>query len=116
MDFATLAAVVLCGLAIVGCGRASSTPGTAPDSSSEMAPTAEATDDAGITESLAKLSPEDRAAAEKQVVCPVSDAKLGSMGPPQKVDVKGQAVWICCSGCKDKLLEKSDEYLATLKK
>ncbi len=64
---------------------------------------------------LAKLSPEDAASAEKQHVCPVSGKMLGTMGAPQKIDVNGQGVWICCAGCKDQLLEKPDEYLAKLK-
>ncbi len=65
---------------------------------------------------LAKLSPEDAATAEKQHVCPVSGKMLGAMGVPQKVDVNGQQVWICCDGCKDELLQKPDEYLAKLKR
>lgn len=65
---------------------------------------------------LAKLSPEDRTSAEKQHVCPVSGEMLGTMGAPLKIDVNGQDVWICCGGCKDKLLANPDEYLAKLKK
>ncbi|MEQ8636710.1 MULTISPECIES: hypothetical protein [Gimesia] len=65
---------------------------------------------------LSKLSTEDAASAEKQHVCPVSGKMLGVMGPPQKVDANGQPVWICCDGCKDKLLSNLDEYLAKLKK
>ena len=38
------------------------------------------------------------------------------MGAPIKVDVNGQPVFICCEGCKDKLLSKPEEYLAKLKK
>ncbi len=64
---------------------------------------------------LAKLSPEDRASAEKQHFCPVSGEMLGTMGPPVKMAVKDQDVWICCNGCKDKLLADPDEYLAKLK-
>lgn len=64
---------------------------------------------------LAKLSPEDAAAVEKQHVCPVTDEMLGSMGAPMEVDVDGTQVWICCAGCKDKLLESPDKYLAKLK-
>lgn len=63
---------------------------------------------------LAKLSPEDAASAEKQHVCPVTDEMLGSMGAPIKVDVNGQSVWICCGGCKEKLLGSPDKYLAKL--
>lgn len=65
---------------------------------------------------LAKLSPEDAASAEKQHFCPVSGEMLGTMGAPVKVDVNGQQVWICCEGCKDKLLANPDEYLAKLQK
>lgn len=65
---------------------------------------------------LAKLSPEDAASAEKQHVCPVSGEMLGTMGAPQKIDVNGQMVWICCAGCKDQLLEQPGKFLAKLKK
>lgn len=65
---------------------------------------------------LAKLSPEDAAAAERQHMCPVSGEMLGTMGAPLKIDVKEQQVWICCEGCKDKLLASPDEYLAKLKR
>jgi hypothetical protein len=68
-----------------------------------------------MTEQLASLSAEDRASAMKQHVCPVSGEMLGTMGVPEKVDVNGQAVWICCDGCKDKLLAEPDKYLAKLK-
>ena len=63
---------------------------------------------------LAKLSPEDAASAENQHMCPVSGEMLGTMGAPQKVDVNGRQVWICCDGCKDKLLANPNEYLAKL--
>jgi hypothetical protein len=65
---------------------------------------------------LAKLSPEDATSAEKQHVCPVSGEMLGSMGPPKKLEVNGQQVWICCDGCKDELMANPDKYLAKLKK
>lgn len=65
---------------------------------------------------LAKLSPEDAASAEKQHFCPVSGEMLGTMGAPKKIDVNGQHVWICCDGCKDKLLANPDEYLAKLQR
>ena len=60
---------------------------------------------------LAKLSPDDRASAEKQHVCPVTGKMLGTMGPPQKVEVNGRQVWICCAGCKDTLLKEPEKYL-----
>lgn len=67
-----------------------------------------------MTAALADFSVEDRESAMKQHFCPVSDEMLGTMGAPLKIDVKGQAVWICCDGCKDKLVAEPDKYLAKL--
>ncbi len=78
--------------------------------------TAKKTDMEKMTESLANFSEEDRASAMKQHICPVSDEMLGTMGAPEKVEVNGQSVWICCDGCKEKLLADPDKYLAKLKK
>ncbi|MEO8497837.1 MAG: hypothetical protein ABI614_22450 [Planctomycetota bacterium] len=107
-----------------GCSSTASNP---PNSSPTSAPGANADDShAGhdhtaqsdmekMQAELAKLSPEDAASAASQHVCPVSGEMLGKMGAPQKVDVNGHDVWICCDGCKDKLLANPDEYLAKLK-
>lgn len=64
---------------------------------------------------LKELSPEDYKSAMAQHMCPVSDEMLGTMGAPEKVDVNGKSVWICCDGCKEKLLADPDKYLAKLK-
>jgi len=69
-----------------------------------------------MTVALASLSPDDAASAKKQHVCPVSGEMLGTMGAPQKVDVEGQSLWICCDGCEDQLLQNPDEFLAKLPK
>ncbi|MFO0915904.1 MAG: efflux RND transporter periplasmic adaptor subunit [Pirellulales bacterium] len=63
---------------------------------------------------LGKLPPEDRELAEQQGVCPVAEFRLGSMGTPMKVDVKGRPVFICCDGCRESLLAEPDKYLAKL--
>ena len=63
---------------------------------------------------LATLSAEDRAAAEKQHVCPVSGKMLGTMGAPYEVEVDGRQVWLCCPGCEKQLRENPDEFLAKL--
>ena len=70
--------------------------------------------DPKIIAALAKLSPTDRAIAERQRICPVADFALGSMGTPRKVDVNGTPVFICCEGCRESLLEAPDKYLAKL--
>lgn len=53
-----------------------------------------------IRAALAKLPPEDRALAEAQRLCPVTDEPLGSMGMPIKLILKGQAVFVCCKACR----------------
>lgn len=65
-------------------------------------------------EGLSQLSKTERVSAEKQFRCPVSDELIGAMGKPIKVTVKEQDVWLCCDGCKKKLLANPDEYLAKL--
>lgn len=67
-----------------------------------------------MTEALADFSEEDRKSAMKQHFCPVTGEMLGTMGKPQKVEVEGENVWICCSGCKNKLLKDPKKYLAKL--
>jgi multidrug efflux pump subunit AcrA (membrane-fusion protein) len=61
---------------------------------------------------LAKLDPEDRKLAEAQGYCPIQKVnRLGSMGPPAKVLVKGQPVYLCCSACVNKALANPKETL-----
>jgi hypothetical protein len=59
-----------------------------------------------------ELSPTDQALADQQKVCPVSDEELGGMGPPIKLVVKGEPVFICCKGCEKKVNADPDKYLA----
>ena len=75
--------------------------------------------DPAIREALAKLSDEDRRTAEKQRICPVSKAPLGSMGKPVTVTVtasdgKQHDVFLCCQGCEDAINKAPDKYLANL--
>jgi hypothetical protein len=67
-----------------------------------------------VTVALGKLKDEDRVLAEQQRVCPVmDDSRLGSMGTPVKIEIKGKPVFLCCKGCEDEALADPD---ATLKK
>ena len=68
----------------------------------------------GDTKSLAAVSKTDKELIEKQKTCPVTDQPLGSMGQPVKVVVKGRTVFLCCAGCKKKLLANPDKYLKKL--
>jgi YHS domain-containing protein len=73
-------------------------------------------DDAGNASSvMAKLGDEDRALAEAQKVCIVSDEPLGSMGTPYKVEHNGEVAFLCCEGCLDAFNSDPERYLAKLK-
>ncbi len=52
--------------------------------------------------------------ALEQKVCPVTGAKLGSMGDPIAVEVEGRKVWVCCAACPPKLKADPAKYLARL--
>jgi len=39
------------------------------------------------------------------------DSRLGSMGPIQKVMIKGQPVFLCCKGCEAEAKAHPDETL-----
>ncbi len=67
-------------------------------------------------EQINKLPPEDRELAIAQAVCPVTDEPLGSMGPPAKVMVEGEAVFLCCKGCERDVRENPEQVLAKVRK
>ena len=67
-----------------------------------------------IKAGLAQLTPEDRKLAEAQGTCPISKNRLGSMGPPVKVLIDGQIVFLCCPACKEKALANTKQTLATV--
>lgn len=121
--FATISLAVAV-IMIAGCSGTSPAPTQSGNSSASSDTHDHADHDHGAAGSdmekmkaeLAKLSPEDAASAEKQHFCPVSGEMLGSMGAPIKVDVQGESVWICCDGCKQKVLDNPDEYLAKIRK
>ncbi len=62
--------------------------------------------------SLAKLNSEDRSLAEAQGYCAVSEEPLGSMGPPIKLIINDQPVFVCCKGCNTKAQSNPDATLA----
>ncbi len=82
--------------------KSAATNTASPSAKSAMSPKQEK-----IAKALAKLSPEDRAAAEKQRLCVVmKKSELGSMGVPIKLMQDGKPLFLCCEGCVDAALEK----------
>lgn len=65
---------------------------------------------------LAELPPEDRKPAQEQRFCAVKpETPLGAMGPPPKVMLKGQPVFLCCEDCAEKARKEPDKTLAKVK-
>ncbi len=62
--------------------------------------------------SFAKLGDVDRALAEAQGYCAVTAEPLGSMGPPLKLLINEQPVFVCCKGCEKKAKSNPDKTLA----
>jgi YHS domain-containing protein len=102
-------------LGLSGCGQTGSNAGPAPSQPSATVSTpAEKAPASPEKAATAKLTDEDKKLIEKQKVCPVTDEKLGSMGEPYKVVVKGRTVFLCCEGCKDEIEANPDKYLKKL--
>jgi Cu(I)/Ag(I) efflux system membrane fusion protein len=67
------------------------------------------------TTDLVGLAPVDRDQAVAQAICPVTGKRLGSMGTPVKVVVRGSKVFLCCEGCEGSIKDAPEKYLAKLK-
>lgn len=69
-----------------------------------------------IRKAMEPLSDADRALAKAQVICPVTEVRLGSMGmgTPIKLEIEGRTVFICCEGCRDGWVDEPDKYFKIL--
>jgi hypothetical protein len=73
-------------------------------------------EEAKIHESLAKLSAEDRKLAEEQKYCAIQTKdRLGEMGAPKIIKIKGETVFLCCSHCEEKAMADEEKTLDTVK-
>jgi Cu(I)/Ag(I) efflux system membrane fusion protein len=84
------------------------------DSPPQVSPAPTEEEMQNIERALEKLSEEDRTLARRQQICPVAEMPLGSMGTPIKVNVSGKTVFICCEGCRQRLLDEPVKYLSKL--
>ena len=92
-------------LFLTGCG-------SAPNGTPTAATHSDHNEKAEQQANFAKLSDEDRPLAEAQGYCAVTAEPLGSMGPPIKLVVNEQPVFICCKGCEKKAKSNPDKTLA----
>ena len=70
-----------------------------------------ADEDTAAQAGLAKLSAADRRLAEAQVFCPILGTRLGAMGKPVKLTLKGEVVFLCCKGCETKARSNEEQTL-----
>jgi len=112
--FSSVASVLSFALFLTGCGSAQNgTPTTTPTAHhDDHADHGDHADQKEQKANLAKLSDEDRPLAEAQGYCAVTSEPLGSMGPPIKLVVNEQPVFVCCKGCENSAKSKPDKTLA----
>jgi len=80
-------------------------------------PTLTVEEAAKVRNFLAKLSAEDRRLAEAQVWCVIDQqSPLGISGPPHKLMIKDQPVFVCCKGCLGEARAHPDQALAAFEK
>ena len=70
--------------------------------------------DVTMLAAIQMLPDEDQTPALEQIICPVTNYKLGSMGAPPKVMIGDRAVFLCCEGCRDRLMKDPQGYLTML--
>ena len=69
-----------------------------------------------IRVAMESLNETDRKLAQAQLMCPVSDVRLGSMGmgTPIKLEIEGRTVFICCESCRGPWVNDPDKYFKIL--
>ena len=60
-------------------------------------------------------SADPQAAIAKQAVCPVTGAKLGSMGTPVAVQADGATVYLCCASCESKIAKEPHKFVSRIR-
>lgn len=81
------------GLLLLGCSNNPSTPAAINKPKKDLA--------AEIRKERNKLSAEDRALVDAQEFCAIANEEpLGSMGPPIRLVLEGQTIFLCCQGCE----------------
>ena len=118
-----LAGIVVFSFVVAGCKDGSTGQTKTGSQGTQVASETKSSDksasgdrEAKIKANLAKLSPEDRQAAEEQKYCAVEeDNRLGSMGAPIKLMIKDKPIFLCCKGCVKVANSHPDETLAKVK-
>ena len=108
-----LFAAVALSFALAGCGGTTGTIPVkpAPTTASTPASSRPAADE--VAAERVKLPADERQQVEAQEWCAVlSDNCLGEMGKPEKIELDGKPVYLCCEGCIKKAKADPDATLA----
>lgn len=99
----------------VGCESKATQPKTSQAKTTQPSSPSKSEPDK-VSQERAKLTPEDQKLVDAQEWCVVStEERLGSMGPPIKLTIEGEPVFICCKGCKRKAEDNPAKTLQTLR-
>jgi hypothetical protein len=82
---------------------------------STVRPSSTGDDETKIKAGLARLDPADQKLAEAQKFCPILKSRLGSMGKPIKLSLKGEPVFLCCKGCEKEAKDHTDQTLESVR-
>jgi Cu(I)/Ag(I) efflux system membrane fusion protein len=89
----------------------SSGPQSDHRSATTARPSMTADEDTAAQAGLAKLGAADRRLAEAQAFCPILGTRLGTMGKPVKLTLKGEPAFLCCKGCEAKARANEEQTL-----
>lgn len=104
--FAPRWSILLAVLAVSGC-----------QDNPSLRTTASGDPEADLKVSLSRLGPNEQRIAEQQKYCPIMEGvRLGEMGPPCKVEVRGVSAFVCCENCVRAAQEDPDRALAQIRR
>ena len=80
-------------------------------------PAEDAKEEETIKATREKLSPEDRKLVDAQEWCVINNEERlgGLMGPPVKLTIKGEPVFLCCKACQKEAEANPEKTLAKVK-
>ena len=108
-----LLGVVAATFTLAGCGtQTTALPSSTGTNTTVASRTGSPKTDEVATE-RAKLPADERKLVEAQEWCAVlADNHLGEMGKPEKIEINGEPVFLCCEGCIRKAKADPDATLA----
>jgi hypothetical protein len=79
--------------------------------STTVRPSTRRSEDERVSAALTGLSSEDRRLVLAQAYCPNTGNRLGTMGKPIRLALRGEPVFVCCQGCVEEVQARPEETL-----